>query len=102
MCAFNNAQLVLFGVVEAYGPAFSYNKEDESKLRQASSKIMQVFNKNGLVIFLIANLMTGVVNLGVNTLDMSNLAAISVLIVYAAVVTAVALGLDYAGLKIRL
>ena len=102
VCAFNNAQLVLFGLVEAYGPAFSYNKEDESKLRQASSKIMQVFNKNGLVIFLIANLMTGIVNLGVNTLEMSNLAAIGILIVYAAVVTGVALGLDYAGIKIKL
>ena len=102
VCAFNNAQLLLFGLVEYYGPAFSYNKEDESNLRQASSKIMQVFNKNGLVIFLIANLMTGVVNLGVNTLDVGNLAAMCVLIGYAALITAVALGLDHAGIKIKL
>ena len=100
--AFNQVQIVLFGLVEACGPAFSYEKKDAGRLRQASSKIMQAFNKNGLVIFLIANLLTGLVNMSMNTLDMSNIAAMGILMAYAGTVTAIALSMDYAGLKIKL
>jgi glucosaminylphosphatidylinositol acyltransferase len=101
IATFNNAQLALFGLAEAYGPPFSYNEHNTADLDAASSKIMQVFNKNGLVIFLIANLMTGSVNMSVNTLDMSDFGAMVILLGYATVVTAVALGMDYAGLRIR-
>ena len=99
--AFNQVQIYLFGLVEAYGPTFSYEEGDDCKLRSASSRIMQVFNKNGLVIFLVANLLTGLVNLSINTLDMSNIGAMGILITYAAVVTAVAMGFDHFGLKIK-
>jgi glucosaminylphosphatidylinositol acyltransferase len=100
--AFNNIQILLCGIIEAYGPEFSYNKADNSKLQSASSKVMQAFNQNGLAIFLVANLLTGLVNLTVNTLDMSGLAAMSILIAYAAAVTAFAMGLNYTGIKIKL
>ncbi len=100
--AFNNVQILLFGLAEAYGPRFSYGKADEDKLQNASSRIMQVFNKNGLVIFLIANLLTGLVNLSINTLDMSTIGAMGILIAYAATVTAVAMGMDYSGIKVKL
>jgi glucosaminylphosphatidylinositol acyltransferase len=100
--AFNYSQILLCAWIERFGPAFTYHDSDVKRLRNASSKIMRVFNSNGLAIFLVANLLTGLVNLTCNTLDMSNIGAMSVLIVYAAAVTAVALGLDYSGVKIKL
>ncbi|KAI1609617.1 phosphatidylinositol glycan, class W [Exophiala viscosa] len=100
VAAFNNAQLFLFALVEACGPAFSYS--DSESVRFATSRILRVFNNNGLVIFLLANLLTGLVNLTVNTLDMSPLGAMGVLMVYAAAVTGVALGLDHTGIKIKI
>ena len=100
--AFNQIQILLFGIVEVYGPKFSYERIDESKLKTASSKVMQVFNKNGLVIFLVANLLTGLVNLSINTLDMSSIGAMGIMIVYAAAVTAVAVSMDYFGIRIKL
>ena len=100
--AFNQVQILLCGIIEAFGPTFSYMKEDKEKLQDASSRVMQVFNQNGLAIFLVANLLTGLVNLTVNTLDMTSLGAMAILIAYAAAVTGVALGLSYSGLKIKL
>lgn len=100
--AFNNAHLLLFAAVESLGPKFSYHKDNAQELKNASSQVMQVFNQNGLVVFLVANLLTGLVNLSVNTLDMGSLGAMGVLIAYAAVVTGVAGGLRYTGVKIKL
>ncbi|OCT50167.1 GPI-anchored wall transfer protein 1 [Cladophialophora carrionii] len=68
----------------------------------ATSTILRVFNGNGLATFLVANLLTGLVNLSLNTLDMSPAKAMALLIGYALIVTAVALGLDMSGVKIKL
>ena len=100
--AFNNAQLLLFGLVEECGPVFSYEPQDRDKVRFATSRILRVFNTNGLAIFLVANLLTGLVNLTLNTLDTSALGAMVVLITYAAVLTGFALGLDYKGVRIKI
>ncbi|KAJ9502821.1 Glucosaminyl phosphatidylinositol (GlcN-PI) nositol acylation protein [Exophiala xenobiotica] len=101
--AFNNAQLLLFGLVEHCGPSFSYAAQDRDQVRHfATSRILRVFNTNGLAIFLVANLLTGLVNLTMNTLDTTALGAMVVLIIYAAVLTGFALGLDYTGVKIKI
>ena len=100
--AFNNIQILLFGLVEHVGPQFSYEKWHAEAVSQASSRIIRVFNQNGLVIFLVANLLTGLVNLTVNTLDMGNLGAMALLIVYAATLTAFALALSASGIKIKI
>jgi phosphatidylinositol glycan class W len=101
--AFNNAQLLLFGLVEHCGPSFSYAAQDRDKVRHfATSRILRVFNTNGLAIFLVANLLTGLVNLTMNTLDTTALGAMVVLITYAAVLTGFALGLDYTDVKIKI
>ncbi|EXJ83470.1 hypothetical protein A1O1_07093 [Capronia coronata CBS 617.96] len=106
VAAFNNAQIFLFGLIESYGPAFSYFSEDTTtattSVRNATSPILRAFNSNGLVVFLLANLLTGLVNMTVNTLDMAALHAVAVLLVYAALVTGVAVVLDMAGIKIRI
>jgi glucosaminylphosphatidylinositol acyltransferase len=109
--AFNTAQLALFGLIESCGPDFSYegaaldgklDAADKRRIAQATSRVLRVFNSNGLVVFLVANLLTGLVNLTVNTLDMAGLKAMGVLVVYAVLVTGVAMGLDLSGVKIRL
>ena len=104
--AFNTAQLLLFAVIESLGPEFSHaptqEDKDKERVRTATSRILRVFNNNGLIVFLVANLLTGVVNLSVNTLDMPPMQAMGMLICYAVAVTAVALGLDRSGLKIKL
>ncbi|KAJ9616732.1 Glucosaminyl phosphatidylinositol (GlcN-PI) nositol acylation protein [Cladophialophora chaetospira] len=103
--AFNTAQLFLFGLVEEVGPQFSYesfSEDEKDKIRHATSRILRVFNSNGLVVFLIANLLTGLVNLSLNTLDMPPASAMGVLVGYAVTVTGVALGLDLSGVKIKL
>ena len=63
---------------------------------------MQIYNQNGLLIFLVANLLTGLVNLTMDTLGMGNLAAMCVLIAYGGVVTAFAMALSWSGVKIKL
>ena len=99
---FNDAQMLLFGLVEARGPRFSYHPEDAAHVQRATSLLLRVYNSNGLAVFLVANLLTGLVNLSVNTLDMSGVAAMGVLIAYAALVTAFAVALDFSGWKVRL
>jgi glucosaminylphosphatidylinositol acyltransferase len=102
--AFNTAQLFLFGAVENYGPLFLYGSSPVGKdtVRHATSRILRVFNNNGLVVFLVANLLTGLVNLSLNTLDMPPSGAMGVLMGYAMLVAGVALGLDWSGVKIKL
>ena len=63
---------------------------------------MQAYNSNGLAVFLVANLLTGLVNLSMNTLETSNLAAMGVLGLYAVLVTGFALGLQRLGIRIKL
>ncbi|PLN83242.1 GPI-anchored wall transfer protein 1 [Aspergillus taichungensis] len=104
--AFNNAQLLLFCLAETlFFPAVhrATGKDGErDRTAFATSRIMAAYNRNGLALFLIANLLTGAVNLGFNTLDMSTAQAVGVLVGYAAVVTGVALGLDWADVKLTL
>jgi glucosaminylphosphatidylinositol acyltransferase len=100
--AFNNAQLLLFCLVEtAYFPE-AYKSQNPEIIDGSTSRIMRAFNKNGLAVFLIANLMTGMINLGLNTLDMGSLSAMGVLIAYAASVTGITLLLDKIGIKVKL
>lgn len=121
ICAFNDVQILLFGVVEACGVPFAHphprpetdahheSNDKRTAVEQAAfvrdvatSRVLRAFNTNGLVIFLVANLGTGLVNLTVNTLDMPPLQAMGVLILYSAAVTAVAVALDWSGIRIRL
>ncbi len=106
--AFNNAQLLSFALVEEVGNNLGQTAtNDDSAAAAASgvgstSRILSAFNDNGLVIFLLANLLTGVVNLTTNTLDTPPLAAMAILLAYAAALTAFALGLNKAGWRIKI
>ncbi|KAF3394787.1 GPI-anchored wall transfer protein 1 [Talaromyces pinophilus] len=104
--AFNNAQIFLFCLIETWlFPAVHKATDRETEAEKsnfATSPIMAAFNKNGLAVFLIANLLTGAVNLSFNTLDANAWQSMGILIAYMALVTAFALGLQVSGLKLKI
>jgi phosphatidylinositol glycan class W len=108
VAAFNNAQLFLFCLIETlffpsvHRASAPGKNEEAERTALATSPILKAFNRGGLAVFLIANLLTGVVNLTVPTLDVNDGQAMVILVGYAAVITAVALGLDKANIKIAL
>lgn len=104
--AFNCAQITIFCLVETVFFPGVYMATDRTAERRAcekaTSRIMRAFNRNGLAIFLLANLLTGLVNLTLDTLNMSQIGAMVVLLGYAALLTAVAVGLDAWNFSIKL
>lgn len=116
IAAFNTTQITAFCLVETmFFPAVyrgetsttssspkTLKEREEEAYREATSPVLEAYNRNGLFIFLIANLLTGLVNLTVPTLDVSDVQAMGVLVGYAAVVTGVAVGLDLWDVSIKL
>jgi glucosaminylphosphatidylinositol acyltransferase len=75
---------------------------EKERCQNATSKIYKAYNRNGLAVFLVANLLTGLVNLTVRTLDAGRGESMAILIGYISAVTAVALGLDWLDVSIKL
>jgi phosphatidylinositol glycan class W len=101
--AFNNTQILLFCAIEtACFPSAYLPRDSKDAAVETSSRVMQAYNNNGLVVFLVANLLTGLVNLSMNTLETGNLAAMGVLGLYAVLVTGFALSLQRLGIRIKL
>ncbi|KAI0910361.1 GWT1-domain-containing protein [Ustulina deusta] len=106
VAAFNSAQLLVCCFVETiFFPAF-YNSTD-SKTEQeaygaATSTVLRAYNRNGLALFLIANLLTGLVNMTVPTLDVGPAVGMGILVGYASILTATAVTLDAWDLSIKL
>lgn len=108
IAAFNTCQLTAFCAVEtvffpaAHKTADGSGKSEEIVYRESTSPVFEAFNRNGLAVFLVANLLTGLVNLTVPTLDVSALQAMGILLGYAGVVTGVAVGLDMWDITVKL
>lgn len=106
VAAFNCTQLTLFCLIETWSfPEVhkATNKSTEKvAARNATSKIMRAFNRNGLAIFLLANPLTGMVNKTFNTLTMSREGAMCVLLSYSLLLTALAVTLDRCNISIKL
>lgn len=104
--AFNTAQITMFCGIETWWfPAFhqATDKSEESRIYKfATSKILAAYNRNGLAVFLVANLLTGLVNMTVQTLYMSNSQAMGILLAYLAVVTGFAVTLDLYDISIKM
>ena len=96
---FNNAQVLLFALVDAV--CFG-GEAPQTEPAQGRSEIMAAFNSNGLAVFLIANLLTGAVNMGLDTLGTGALGAMGTLVAYAGCVTGFAIGMRWLGVKIKL
>jgi glucosaminylphosphatidylinositol acyltransferase len=106
VAAFNSVQILAFCLVDSlFFPAF-YNAQDSKSEKEAynfaTSRVLRAFNRNGLGAFLLANLLTGLVNLSVPTLDIGPAAAMGILIGYLAVVTSAVVVLDVYNISIKL
>lgn len=106
--AFNCTQITAFCVVETiFFPQVYKNtdlppKTENEIYRIATSRVLEAYNRNGLAVFLVANLLTGLVNLTVPTLHVNNVQAMGILLAYATTVTGVAVGLDLYDISIKM
>lgn len=106
VAAFNNTQLLiccLFETIFFHSVHRALGKEDEGELATlATSHIMAALHRKGLPVFLVGNIFTGTINMSIQTLDVSTIQAEGGLILYAAVLTRVALALEKTNIKLRL
>ena len=106
--AFNCSQITAFCLVETlffpqiYKGTDTPPKTENEIYKQATSRVLEAYNRNGLAVFLVANLLTGLVNLTVPTLHVSDLQAMGILLVYAATLTGLAVGLDVYDISIKM
>jgi phosphatidylinositol glycan class W len=77
-------------------------EEEQQRCREATSPVLWAFNRNGLALFLLGNLLTGLVNMTMPTLHMGLWQSMGVLVGYVSVVSVVALVLDRQNLSIKL
>jgi glucosaminylphosphatidylinositol acyltransferase len=103
--ASNSVLLLGFCLVDTvFFPAF-YNaqeaKMEKEAYETATSRVLRAFNRNGLALFLAANLLTGLVNMTVPTLDVSPATTMGILLGYMGVLTAIAVGLDMYDISIK-
>lgn len=106
VAAFNCAQLAMCAFAEKICFPDLYKGADAAtgkrRTREATSTVLYAFNRNGLAIFLLANLLTGAVNLTMPTLDMGRLESMAVIIVYMSICAGTALALDAYNVSIKL
>ena len=106
VAAFNCAQLAMCAVAEnlCFPDIHKVTDPDTEKRRseEATSRMLRAFNRNGLAIFLLANLLTGAVNLTMPTLDMGTLESMVVIVAYMGILAATALALHASDISIKL
>lgn len=103
---FNSATVLAFYLAESlfFAPAtgaIDPRAEKETHMA-ASSRVLRAVNRNGLAVFLVANLLTGLVNMTVPTLDVGPAATMGILVGYAATFTGFAVILDMYNISIKL
>ena len=106
VCSFNSYQIAICCAMETFlfpNIHKASTKEDEKQRgRDATSRILYAINRNGLAVFLLANLLTGLVNMTMPTLDMGVISTMGVLIGYMAAIAGVAVALDRYDISIKL
>ena len=106
VAAFNSVQITVYSLIETLCFPDLHLATDKASERKetarATSRVINAYNRNGLAIFLLANLMTGLVNMTLNTLTIGPLTAVAVLLGYAGFLTTVALALDHWNISIKL
>lgn len=104
--SFNSYQITIVCAIETVLFPNLYkatSKEEEvQRTRDATSTVLHAFNRNGLAVFLVANLLTGLVNMTMPTLHMGVLQSMGVLVAYIATVAGLAIGLDLYDISIKL
>ncbi|KAL0935391.1 gpi-anchored wall transfer protein [Colletotrichum truncatum] len=104
--AFNSTQLLAYCVVDTVFFPATYNatdaKSEKEAYETATSRVFRAYNRNGLFLFLVANVLTGLVNMTVPTLHVGPLVTMGILIAYSGILTGLALGLDAYNISIKL
>ena len=106
VAAFNSAQITVYCVIETLAfPTVHLATNRISELREsdkASSRVIKAYNRNGLAIFLLSNLVTGLVNMTLDTLSIGHMGAMALLVGYAGFLTLVAVALDHCNVSLKL
>lgn len=104
--AFNSTQVMAFCLVETMFLSSTSRpvdaKSEKDEYENSTSRVIEAYNRNGLAIFLVANLLTGLVNLTVPTLHVSSIQAMGILLAYGFTLTTLAVGLDVYNISIKL
>jgi phosphatidylinositol glycan class W len=104
--AFNCAQIAAFCLIETiFFPGVykaSGEKQEKEAYEVATSRVLEGYNRNGLFIFLVANLGTGLVNMTIKTLDVRGEAAVGILVLYGFLLTVLAVVLDIYNVSIKM
>ena len=104
--AFNCGQLTAYCAIESiFFPQYTQatdRGEEKKAYHFATSRVLAAFNRNGLAIFLLANLLTGLVNLTIPTLHVTDFQAMGILLIYGAMLTGIAVALDIYDISIKL
>ena len=106
VASFNTTQILLFALIESLTfPKAHLATNADAEQREvafATSHVLADFNAGGLLLFLAANLGTGAVNMSMKTLDVPNIPAVVLLILYMASLTVVARLLRRRKIKFRI
>ncbi|KAG7195131.1 Glucosaminyl phosphatidylinositol (GlcN-PI) nositol acylation protein [Scheffersomyces spartinae] len=96
--SYNSTMLFVYNFIDKF---FDDQKSSSSSSDPNASPILDATNKNGLALFLLANLGTGFVNMSINTIDAPGYLAFGILVVYSLVLALVAIGLDRKGIYLK-
>ncbi|KAF9731121.1 hypothetical protein PMIN02_012535 [Paraphaeosphaeria minitans] len=106
VCSFNTYQIAICCAIETFVFPNLYKAatraEEQQRCREATSQILYAVNRNGLAVFLLANLLTGLVNFTMPTLNMGVVDTMAVLVTYITCIAGLAIWLDRADVSIKL
>ena len=104
--AFSTAQMFVSCVLDTVFFPSTYTATDAEAEKEAydtaTSRVLRAYNRNGLAVFLLANLMTGLVNMTFRTLDAGQIVTMAILVGYTLSLTIVAVALDLYNISIKL
>ncbi|KAG5999153.1 Glucosaminyl phosphatidylinositol (GlcN-PI) nositol acylation protein, partial [Claviceps pusilla] len=106
VAAFNSIQILACCAIDTvFFPATHSahdGKAERDAVRTATSAVLSAYNRNGLAVFLVANLLTGLVNMTVKTLHSTPVETMAIMLSYMGVVTTLAVLLDHYNISVKL
>lgn len=106
VAAFNSIQILACCAIDTVFFPATYSahdgKTERDAVRTATSAVLSAYNRNGLAVFLVANLLTGLVNMTVKTLHSTPVETMAIMLSYMGVVTTLAVLLDHYNISVKL
>ncbi|KAF3934243.1 hypothetical protein ABW20_dc0110440 [Dactylellina cionopaga] len=108
VAAFNCWQLLAFYLIEVVcwgepeGTSTKGGAAATATYEERSPRLLRAFNRNGLIIFLVANVATGLINMSMNTIGAPTLVSMGTLFAYAFGLSCLAVGLDLKDITIKI